>query len=322
MSADVDPEVPRSGSDRPAGGQGAADGGSSTWGDLDGELEELRVLERRDPPLSRANDLVVGGCALGAAVLGLGFAITLVLGAPIGVYGPLLGVAFLLLGFAVRRFFVDRFPDVEAAEARPDPDLERDPEPDDEPIAAIAPLGRRPLLARILLGSAAVFGASLLALVPSLGPRVGEELRRTPWARGRPLVTTDGDTIRADDVAVGGILTAWPQGEVGFERAAVVVLRLGEQPLEPTRPEWVVDGSVVAYSKICTHAGCPVALFRERDDALFCPCHQSTFDVRRGCTPTFGPAARALPQLPLGVGDDGALVALGDFEEQVGPAFG
>jgi ubiquinol-cytochrome c reductase iron-sulfur subunit len=83
----------------------------------------------------------------------------------------------------------------------------------------------------------------------------------------------------------------------------------------------VVDG-LVAYAKVCTHAGCPVGLFRERDDALFCPCHQSTFDVRRGAEPTFGPAARALPQLPLAVDDEGYLVAAGDFTEQVGPAFG
>ena len=84
----------------------------------------------------------------------------------------------------------------------------------------------------------------------------------------------------------------------------------------------MVDGTVVAYSKICTHAGCPVALYRERDDVLFCPCHQSTFDVQRGATPVFGPAARNLPQLPLGTDDEGYLVALGDFTEQAGPAFG
>jgi ubiquinol-cytochrome c reductase iron-sulfur subunit len=79
--------------------------------------------------------------------------------------------------------------------------------------------------------------------------------------------------------------------------------------------------NVVAYSKVCTHAGCPVALYREQDDALFCPCHQSTFDPSRGAVPTFGPAARALPQLPLGLDDQGYLVALDDFQAQVGPAF-
>ncbi len=86
--------------------------------------------------------------------------------------------------------------------------------------------------------------------------------------------------------------------------------------------EWVVDERVACYSRVCTHAGCPVNLYREQDEALFCPCHQSTFDVVRGCIPTFGPAARALPQLPLGVDDDGFLVALDDYQEQVGPTRG
>jgi ubiquinol-cytochrome c reductase iron-sulfur subunit len=114
----------------------------------------------------------------------------------------------------------------------------------------------------------------------------------------------------------------WPEGDIGNERSAALLLRVDERPVPPTVLEWVVDDSLVAYSKICTHAGCPVALFRERDDALFCPCHQSTFAVTRGAVPTFGPAARALPQLPLGIDEEGYLVALGDFEAPVGPSFG
>jgi ubiquinol-cytochrome c reductase iron-sulfur subunit len=124
-------------------------------------------------------------------------------------------------------------------------------------------------------------------------------------------------------VAVGGVLTVWPQDAIDVELAAVVLLRLSGGPAEePTNLDWVIDGDVVAYSKVCTHAGCPVALFRERDDALFCPCHQSTFDARHGAEPTFGPATRALPQLPIGLDDDGMVVALGDFPRQVGPAIG
>jgi ubiquinol-cytochrome c reductase iron-sulfur subunit len=77
----------------------------------------------------------------------------------------------------------------------------------------------------------------------------------------------------------------------------------------------------VGYSKICTHAGCPVGLYRAADHSLLCPCHQSTFDVLRGAVPTFGPAARPLPQLPLDVDDQGNLVARSDFLEPVGPSF-
>ncbi len=82
----------------------------------------------------------------------------------------------------------------------------------------------------------------------------------------------------------------------------------------------MVEG-LVAYSKVCTHAGCPVALYRERDNALFCPCHQSTFDPSQGARPTFDPAARSLPQLPLDVDGQGHLVARSDFQAQVGPAL-
>ncbi len=277
----------------------------------------LIILARTAPEPSRANDTLVIGTAIGAAVFGVAFAVALVVGLPIGWYGSFLALAFFSLGLSIRRYFFDRFPEVEAAELR----SARTVEPD-RPVSAVAPLARRPLLTRVLLGSAGVFGASLLALVPSLGPKVGETLRSTPWAAGVRLKTTDGEDIRPEDVARGGIVTAWPDGFIGFERAAALVIRLTGQPEPPTVADWVVGPSLVAYSKICTHAGCPVALYRERDDSLYCPCHQSTFDVKRGCEPIFGPAARALPQLPLGVDEDGFLVALGDFEGLVGPSFG
>jgi ubiquinol-cytochrome c reductase iron-sulfur subunit len=275
------------------------------------------VLARTDPDPSTANDVLVMGTAIGAAAFGVAFAVSLVAGAPIGVYGTFLTLAFLSMGVAVRRYFFDRFPEIEAAELRDPPQDEPD-----RPVTAVAPLARRPLLTRVLLGSAGVLGASLLALVPSLGPRVGVTLRSTPWASGVRLKTTDDEVIRPEDLAVGGIVTAWPDGHIGFERAAVLVMRLSADPVEPTVLRWVVGEALVCYSKICTHAGCPVALFRERENSLFCPCHQSTFDARRGCVPTFGPAARPLPQLPLGVDDDGVLIALGDFEDQAGPTLG
>ncbi|CAN5160019.1 hypothetical protein BH23ACT9_BH23ACT9_27990 [soil metagenome] len=279
--------------------------------------EDLIVLAQTDPDPSRANDTLVGGTAIAAAVFGVAFAVALVMDAPIGFYGSFLMLALFSLGISVRRYFFDRFPEVEAAELRVTPG-----EVVDHPISAVAPMARRPLLTRILVGSAGVFGASLLALVPSLGPRVGDTLRTTPWANGVRLKTTGDQPISAEGLAAGGVVTAWPDGHIGFERAAVLVLRLGRPPEEPTNMDWVVGDTLVAYSKICTHAGCPVALFRERDSSLFCPCHQSTFDVVRACAPTFGPAARPLPQLPLGVDDEGMLIALGDFPTQAGPTLG
>lgn len=281
------------------------------------EADDLIILARTAPDPSRANDTLVMGTAIAAAVFGATFAVSLVLGASIAVYGTFLMLAFFSLGLSVRRYFFDRFPDVEAAELRDKPDTQAD-----RPVSAVAPLARRPLLTKVVLGSAGVFGASLLALVPSLGPQVGDTFASTPWARGVRLKTTDDEVIRPEDLPVGGVATAWPDGAIGFERAAVLVMRLSEEPIRPTNLDWVIQESLVAYSKICTHAGCPVALFRERESSLFCPCHQSTFDVQRGCIPIFGPAARPLPQLPFGVDADGALIALGDFPTPPGPTLG
>ena len=86
------------------------------------------------------------------------------------------------------------------------------------------------------------------------------------------------------------------------------------------REDWTVE-NIVAYSKICTHAGCPVGLYQAELGLLLCPCHQSTFDVLEWARPVFGPAARSLPQLPLALDDDGYIIATGDFSGPVGPGF-
>lgn len=278
----------------------------------------LKVVSEETPPPSQANDALVIGSAIVAALGGVGFAIGLALQTSLAVYGSALAIGLLALGFGVRRYFSDQFPDIEAVEPR---HPERDAE--DEPVSAIAPLERRSLLRNALIGAAGIFGISLLAPIPSLGPAPGGALSSTDWRRGARLVTTDGEPIRADNVTAGGVATVWPEGSVNDEISAVILVRVGEEAFEdPTNLEWVVNNELVAYSKVCTHAGCPVGLFREQDNALFCPCHQSTFDAVRGAVPTFGPTARALPQLPLGVDEEGFLIALGDFTELVGPAYG
>lgn len=279
---------------------------------------DLTVVSEETPPPSEANDALVIGSAIIAALAGVGFAVGLALQTSIVVYGTALAIGLLALGFGVRRYFSDLFPDIEAIEPRhPDEGAE------EEPVAAIAPLERRSVLRNALIGGAGVFGLSLLAPVPSLGPAPGDELSTTRWRRGTRLVDDEGVPIRADNVASGGIATVWPEGSVDNEISAVVLVRIGDESFEaPTNLDWVVNNQLVAYSKVCTHAGCPVGLFRETDNALFCPCHQSTFDAVRGAIPTFGPTARALPQLPLGTDGEGFLVALGDFTDQVGPAYG
>lgn len=289
-----------------------------------GDEHELQIVSEEIPPESQIDDALVIGLAVFAVICGLVFAITLLAGGPLPLYGGAVALGLLAMAIAVRRYFADRFPEVEAIEAREPAPAEAD-EPDASgPLADVGPIKRRSLLRRVLAGGGALFGASLaIPPIASLGPAPSGELRSTAWRRGRRLVTTEGEPLRPDDVAAGGVSTVWPEGAIRDEDSAVVLVRLGRgQAQEPTNFDWVVNNTLVAYSKVCTHAGCPVGLFREQDNALFCPCHQSTFDAARGAIPTFGPTARALPQLPLGTNEDGFLVATGEFTEQVGPAFG
>jgi ubiquinol-cytochrome c reductase iron-sulfur subunit len=286
---------------------------------------DMQIISREVPPESQINDSLVLGLSILAGICALTFGITLTLDLPMYVYGGALTLGLFALGYAVRRYFTDRFPDVEAVEPRlrfTDPDVEDD-DAGPASLPAIQPVPRRPVLLWALLGALGAFAVSLLAPISTLGPRVDPAaLRRTAWRPGTRVVDSDGRTFRPDDIPEGGVAYVWPEGAIGNERSSAVLISLGRPAEPPTNPDWVVEERLVVYSKLCTHAGCPVALYRERDEALFCPCHQSTFDVVRGAEPTFGPAARALPQLPLGVDDDGYLVALDDFQDQVGPAYG
>lgn len=172
---------------------------------------------------------------------------------------------------------------------------------------------------RTVIGGVA--GAALALLVGAVGlRRFGPQPSRgSEWVAGRRLVTVTGAPIRPGDIPLGGVVTVWPESAAGTERSAVMVIRLRDEPLVPTRLDGVVDETLVAYSRLCTHAGCAVALYRDRDQALFCPCHQATFDARRGAVPTGGPASIPLPQLPLGVDGAGNLIAAGDLTRPPGP---
>ena len=196
----------------------------------------------------------------------------------------------------------------------------------DESGGRIPPLLRRTLLAAFGgLGLAALF--PLRSLFAS-EQRPDRALARTAWRPGTRLVTADGDPVRPDDLEVGTMVTVFPETTdpaVGTDPAAAdsvtVLLRLlpDEMELPEGREDWAVGG-IVAFSKLCTHVGCPVGLFETTTRHLLCPCHQSAFDVPRGAVPVMGPAARPLPQLPLAVGDDGFLQARGDFPAPVGPS--
>jgi ubiquinol-cytochrome c reductase iron-sulfur subunit len=183
---------------------------------------------------------------------------------------------------------------------------------------------RRSFLVRLLGGAAGALGLALLLPALSLGPSPGRGLAHTSWRKGRRVVGEDGKPIVFDSLPDDGFLTVFPEGadaNKADSQALLIKIPNGLLELPPDRLEGVPGGTHVAYSKICTHAGCPVGLYRAATRSLICPCHQSQFDVLRGCKPYFGPAARPLPQLPLGVDRDGNLVALGDFSSPVGPAF-
>lgn len=181
---------------------------------------------------------------------------------------------------------------------------------------------RRPLLLRAAVAVGALLGLGAAGWLWRAGPRRDPD---TGWADGVRLVDDDGRSLRPADLPAGGIVTVWPEGHRDQELAAVVVLRLGSgdaAPPDGTTTPAPDPGTILAYSRICTHAGCPVALFRSEDSTLYCPCHQATFDARRDARPVFGPASRPLPSLPVGTDADGFLVARGDLSAPPGPRPG
>jgi ubiquinol-cytochrome c reductase iron-sulfur subunit len=184
-------------------------------------------------------------------------------------------------------------------------------------------IARRGFLAK--LGAGALAGLGLAAVFPirSLGPSPGKGLKQTPYAQGGlRLVNEQGIPMRAEELDVDSVTTAFPEGHLDAADAPTLVIRLPPGVNQPkSGREGYALGDLVAYSKLCSHLGCPVGLYQARERLLLCPCHQSTFDVPTGCEPIFGPAARSLPQLPLAADADGFLIATGDFSDPVGPGF-
>ncbi|MGH9041034.1 MAG: Rieske 2Fe-2S domain-containing protein [Acidimicrobiia bacterium] len=185
-------------------------------------------------------------------------------------------------------------------------------------------LGRRRLLFAAAGSAVAALAAALVFPIRSLGPRPGKGLKETAYKGGdKRLVREDGQPLKPIDLAVDGVVTVWPEGHThDSDAAALLIHTRSTQRFTPRRgrDDWRV-GRIVAYSKLCTHVGCPVGLYQAGEGLLLCPCHQSTFDVLNGARPVFGPAARSLPQLPIGTDDAGYLIARGDFSDPVGPGF-
>lgn len=190
-------------------------------------------------------------------------------------------------------------------------------------------LARRKLITRSLAFMGGGVGLMLIAPLGGLikNPNKGNPLGTTAWAEGVRLVRDDGSPIRPGDQEPGSLETVFPAVPGGNRQAdaPTMLIRLRPEQLAQDRPrEGQEDfgyGDYVAYSKICTHAGCPVSLYEQETSRILCPCHQSQFDVTQGAKPVFGPATRSLPQLPITVDDEGFFVARGDYPEAVGPTY-
>lgn len=185
-----------------------------------------------------------------------------------------------------------------------------------------AQLVRRSFLLRMLAFAGGSLGLAALFPLNSLGPHPTDSLLHTSWRKGSRLVTADGRPVRLGDLKVDGVLTVFPESRIDDATAQTILINVGTAPqrVSKGRQTWSPDG-YVAFSKVCTHAGCPVGLYRSTNHELLCPCHQSTFAVLDGCRPVFGPATRSLPQLPLTTDADGYLIAQSDYTEPIGPGF-
>ena len=247
-----------------------------------------------------------------------------------------LGMAFGLffIGIGAVHWAKTLMPDQEVIAYRHE--LKSEPEDRDAFVKAakegaeLAGLGRRPLIKRTLIGAAALAGLPAVLMLRDLGPLPGKELEKTNWKSGTRLVTDPGDRpIKASDLEVGAVAQVLPEllpgqkrtlEDIGKDAVLLIRLRPAEFQLDEERLSWTHEG-IIAFSKICSHMGCAVALYEQTTKHLLCPCHQSTFDVTRAAKVIFGPAARPLPQLAITVDSEGNLIAKQPFTEAVGPSF-
>jgi ubiquinol-cytochrome c reductase iron-sulfur subunit len=254
--------------------------------------------------------------------------------------GTALSVALLALATGSIIWVRHLTPDIEIEEERHDlPSDQKDRKEFARTFAegaAISQVTRRPLMRRTLLLATAPLALAPLVLLRDLGPLPQTDLRHTVWHKGKRAVTLGSNRpLRSADFATpGSMITVIPEGyqddQNALAKAGVILIKFAPGELHiptnynggkmVTSMNWTVD-NIVAYSKICTHVGCPVALYEQTTHHILCPCHQSTFDAANGANVIFGPAARSLPQLPLMVDSDGYLAAASDFVEPVGPSF-
>jgi ubiquinol-cytochrome c reductase iron-sulfur subunit len=308
------------------------------------EEDEGRSPEERAPESGRfvpagepdraAENIVLGFLAL-ATLAAIGFIVVYAAfkagTIPNALLGISLGVSLVSIGGALtivaKRLVVTEELEEEYPTANP--------EAQEDLLSIVHESGSRITRKRMLLGAGATAGGALAvaALTPalSLGPFWDTApLQQTPWARGRRVVDDKGDPIAADDIEKETFYTGFPEGQSKENLGSpLIIVRLDPAKinLPAGRSGWAPRG-ILAYSKICTHAGCAIELYRkptfpvvEPEPALVCPCHYSTFNPADGAQVIYGPAGRPLPQLPLTIDSDGNLRAAGNFSARVGPGW-
>jgi ubiquinol-cytochrome c reductase iron-sulfur subunit len=258
--------------------------------------------------------------------------------------GLTLGLSLLLLGIGAIQWARKIMSDVEIVEPRhPVASSDEDREATVSALSqglADASIARRPLIRNSLIGALGALGLPAIVVLRDLGPLPGDVLEHTVWEKGMRVVNdVSGTPIKPGQMEIGQLVNAEPaiffetdeEGEHVIEgvelqqekaKAAVILVKMKPEDITPAqgRENWGIEG-VLCFSKICTHVGCPISLWEQQTHHLLCPCHQSTFDLGDNGKVIFGPAARALPQLPLMLDAEGYLVAQSDFKEPVGPSF-
>jgi ubiquinol-cytochrome c reductase iron-sulfur subunit len=258
--------------------------------------------------------------------------------------GLTMGLAILFIGTAAIQWAKKLMPDVEVVQQRHD---QVSPSRASAEAAANYERGKEEsgfarfrIIRRTLIGALVLFPIPLVIMLRDLwtpskaeaGKSPADILSTTLWTKGSRIVS-DGiyAPVKPEDLPVGGLLSCVPadlqdveavQGNLNARtKAAIILVRMQPDEIRAQQGSgWDYQG-ILAYSKICTHVGCPIALYEQRTHHLLCPCHQSTFDLADAGNVVFGPAARRMPQLPIGVDSEGYLIALSDFQEPVGPSF-
>jgi ubiquinol-cytochrome c reductase iron-sulfur subunit len=319
--------------------------------DRDEGQPPARELPADPPDLPRAKraERLVAACFIIAMLAGFGF---LVAYGTIGVgslnavlhsnlaLGGSLSLVMLMLGIGAVIWVRHLMPTVERTEERhPMRSTPAEREAFKETFqegADTSQFVKRPLVRRSLIAATVPLAVAPIFLLRDLGPLPGTSLATTVWRKGLRLMVygTGRPLTPAEFSSPGSIITVGPEGYLDNDddmaKAAVIIIKFrpgevhyseGNTPVGGyTVRNWTVN-NIVAYSKICTHVGCPAALYEQTTHHILCPCHQSTFDATRGAKVIFGPASRPLPQLPIGVDSQGFLIATGPFDQPVGPSY-